>query len=46
MTQKFITPYCLQQNGMVERVIRTLQEPCSHRHRFESQQNAMRVIAD
>ena len=33
-------------NGMVERVIRTLREQCTHRHRFESIQHATRVIAD
>lgn len=31
---------------MVERVIRTLKEQCVQRHRFESLQNASRVIAD
>lgn len=31
---------------MVERVIRTLKEQCAHRHRFETQQHAMRVIGD
>ena len=46
LSQEFITPYCPQQNSMVERVIRTLKEQCVHRHRFESQQHAMRVIAD
>jgi len=46
LIQEFITPYCPQQNGMVERVIRTLKEQCVHRHRFESQQHAMRVIGD
>lgn len=46
LKQEFITPYCPQQNGMVERVIRTLKEQCAHRHRFESQQHASRVIAD
>jgi len=35
-----------QQNGMVERLIRTLKEQCVHRHRFETQQHAMRVISD
>jgi putative transposase len=46
LNQEFITPHCPQQNGMVERVIRTLKEQCVHRHRFESQQHAMRVIGD
>ncbi|WP_231478332.1 IS3 family transposase [Pseudoxanthomonas suwonensis] len=46
LRQEFITPHCPQQNGMVERVIRTLKEQCVHRHRFESQQHATRVIGD
>ncbi|MDX2299154.1 MAG: integrase core domain-containing protein, partial [Xanthomonadaceae bacterium] len=46
LRQEFITPHCPQQNGMVERVIRTLKEQCTHRHRFESQQHASRVISD
>lgn len=46
MTQEFITPHCPQQNGMVERLIRTLKEQCAHRHRFETLQHAMRVIGD
>lgn len=46
LRQEFITPHCPQQNGMVERLIRTLKEQCIHRHRFESQQHAMRVIGD
>ena len=46
LRQEFITPLCPQQNGMVERVIRTLKEQCVHRHRFESQQHATRVVGD
>jgi putative transposase len=46
LQQEFITPHCPQQNGMVERVIRTLKEQCVHRHRFESQQHAGRAIGD
>ncbi|WP_348698473.1 integrase core domain-containing protein [Duganella fentianensis] len=46
LRQEFITPHCPEQNGMVERVIRTLKEQCVQRHRFESLQNASRVIAD
>ncbi|MFN3279928.1 MAG: IS3 family transposase, partial [Paracoccus hibiscisoli] len=46
LKQEFITPHCPHQNGMVERVIRTLKEQCVHRHRFESIQHASRVIGD
>ena len=46
LKQEFITPHCPQQNGMVERVIRTLKEQCAHQHRFETQQHASRVIGD
>lgn len=46
LRQEFITPHCPQQNGMVERLIRTLKEQCVHRHRFENQRHALRVIAD
>jgi putative transposase len=46
LRQEFITPHNPQQNGMVERVIRTLKEQCVHRHRFESLQHASRVISN
>ncbi len=46
LKQEFITPHCPQQNGMVERVIRTLKEQCAHRQCFESLQHASRAIAD
>jgi putative transposase len=46
LRQEFITPHCPEQNGMVERVIRTLKEQCAHRHRFETLQHASRVIGD
>ncbi|WP_313894991.1 IS3 family transposase [Burkholderia pseudomallei] len=46
LRQAFITPHCPQQNGMVERVTRTLKEQCVHRHRFETLQHASRAIAD
>lgn len=46
LRQEFITPRYSQQNGMVERVIRTLKEQWAHRHHFESQQHATRVIGD
>lgn len=46
LQQEFITPHCPQQNGLVERLIRTLKEQCVHRHRFETHQHAARVIGD
>lgn len=46
LQQEFITPHCPQQNGMVERVIRTLKEQCVHRQRFESIQHASRAVGD
>lgn len=47
LSQEFITPYCPQQNGMVEHVICTLKEQlCVHRHRFETTLHASRVIGD
>jgi putative transposase len=46
LKQEFITPHCPQQNGMVERVIRSLKEQCVHRHRFETLQHASRVISN
>lgn len=46
LKQEFITPYSPEQNGMDERVIRTLKEQCVHRNRFETIQHANRAIAD
>ena len=46
LKQEFITPHCPQQNGMVERLIRTIKEQCIHRYRFESLQHANRVLSD
>jgi putative transposase len=41
------TPFLLRSdNGLVERVIRTIKEQCVHRHRFETLQYASRVISD
>ncbi|MDD0812866.1 integrase core domain-containing protein [Curvibacter sp. RS43] len=36
MQQEFITPYSPEQNGMVERAIRTPKDRCVHRQRFET----------
>ena len=46
LRQEFITPHCPQQNGMIERVFRTLKEQCVHSHRFETQRHASRVIGE
>lgn len=46
LKQEYITPYTPQQNGLVERMIRTLKEQCIHRHRFETLQHASRAISD
>ncbi len=46
LRQEFITPHTPEQNGLMERVIRTLKEQCVHRQRFETLQHASRVIAD
>ncbi len=46
LSQEFNTPYTLQQNGMVERLIRTIKEQCTYHHRFESIRHAERIIAD
>jgi hypothetical protein len=35
-----------EQNGMIERLTRTLKEQCVHRHRFETLRHASRVIGD
>ncbi|MEL6209182.1 MAG: IS3 family transposase, partial [Pseudomonadota bacterium] len=46
LRQEFITPHCPQQNGMMERLIRSLKEQCVHRRRFESLTHADRAIGD
>ena len=46
LRQEFITPHCPQQNGMMERLIRSLKEQCVHRRRFESLAHASRAIGD
>jgi putative transposase len=46
LQQEFITPHCPEQNGLVERVIRTIKEQCVRRQRFETLQYASRVIGD
>ncbi len=42
----FITPHSPQQNGMVESVIRTLKEQCTHLQCFDSIQHTARAIGD
>jgi hypothetical protein len=40
--QEFITPCSPEQNGMVEPMIRTLNDQCARRQRFETMQHASR----
>ncbi|WP_150565397.1 integrase core domain-containing protein [Pandoraea morbifera] len=44
LREAFITPHCPQQNGMAERVIRTLKAQCAHRQHFATIWHAARVI--
>ena len=44
LTQEFVTPYSLEQNGLVERFIRSMKEECVWQHRFESISHARDVI--
>jgi putative transposase len=43
LQQEFITPHCPEQNGLVERVIRTIKEQCVQWQQFETLQDASRV---
>jgi len=46
LLQEFITPHTPEQNGLMERAIRSVKEQCVHRHRFETLQHASRVLGD
>lgn len=46
LNQEFITPHCPSKMGCWDTFICTLKKLCAHRHRFDSQQHAMRVIGD
>jgi putative transposase len=43
---KIVTPHFSQPSGMIERVIRTLKQQRTHRHRFETQQDVTGVIGE
>ena len=42
--QEFITPYTPEQNGMIERIFRSLKEECTWQHSFTSFKEAKRTI--
>lgn len=44
LEQEFTTPYCPQQNGMIERFFRTLKEECVWQYNFESFSQAKQKI--
>ena len=44
LTQEFITPYTPEENGLCERLIRTVKQECVWQHRFTSLEQARRVI--
>jgi len=46
LTQEFITPYTLEQNGIVERFFRSLKEECVWQHVFQNFEHARREICD
>jgi putative transposase len=44
LRQEFITPYTTEENGIIERVFRSLKEECVWQHRFGHFSDAKRVI--
>jgi len=44
LTQEFITPYTPEQNGMIERFLKSLKEECTWLHNFRSFQEARTAI--
>jgi putative transposase len=44
LTQEFITPYTLEQNGIIERFFRSLKEECVRQHNFTSFDHARREL--
>jgi len=46
LQQEFITPYTPEQNGIIERFFRSLKEECVWQHRFQTFEEARRVIQD
>ena len=44
LQQEFITPYTLEQNGIIERFFRSLKEECVWQHTFQTFEEARRII--
>ncbi len=46
LDQEFVTPYTPEQNGMIERLFRSLNEECVWAQRFADRDHAFEVIAN
>jgi putative transposase len=46
LCQEFITPYTTEQNGIIERIFRSLKEECVWQHTFQTFEEARPVIRD
>ncbi len=46
LQQEFITPYTPEQNGMIERFVRSLKEECVWQHTFQTFEEARQIIRD
>ena len=45
LSREYITPYTPEENGLVERLIRSFKEECVWQHRFQTLDEARSVIA-
>ena len=45
LSQEYITPYTPEQNGMIERLFRTVKEECTWQHNFASFREAKAAVS-